>query len=106
MGDVMCARHQLPLTVTGVGFKYICTEMLRGDVLLGFEESGGVGFPKHVPERAGILAGLMILEMLACEGKPLTKLLKRLTANYGPHEYGRIDTDFPCLLYTSDAADE
>ena len=95
MVDVMCARHQLPLTVTGVGFKYICEEILKGDVLLGFEESGGVGFPKHVPERDGILAGLMILEMLACEGKPLTKLLKRLTANYGPHEYGRIDTDFP-----------
>ena len=71
MVDVMCARHQLPLTVTGVGFKYICKEMLKADVLLGFEESGGVGFPKHVPERDGILSGLMILEMIAVtKGKP------------------------------------
>ena len=95
MVDVMCARHQLPLTETGVGFKYICEEILKGDVLLGFEESGGVGFPDHVPERDGILAGLMILELLACEGKPLTKLLERLAANYGPHEYGRIDMEYP-----------
>ena len=44
--------------------------MLQGDVLLGFEESGGIGFPGHVPERDGILAGLMILELLATEGNP------------------------------------
>ena len=63
--------------------------------MLGFEESGGVGFPKHVPERDGILAGLMMLELLASEDKPLTTLLKRLITNYGPHEYGRIDTNYP-----------
>ena len=99
MVNVMCARHDLPLTETSVGFKNICKEMLVGDVLLGFEESGGIGFPDHVPERDGILAGLMILELLATEGKPLTALLKRLTANYGPHEYGRIDTN--CTLKQS-----
>ena len=95
MVDVMCDHHQLHLMETSVGFKYICEEILKGDVLLGFEESGGVGFPDHVPERDGILAGLMILELLACEGKPLTKLLERLAANYGPHEYGRIDMEYP-----------
>lgn len=95
MVNVMCAHHDLRLTETGVGFKNISKEMLKGDVLLGFEESGGIGFPDHVPERDGILAGLMILELLAREGKPLTTLLRRLTANYGPHEYGRIDTNCP-----------
>ena len=79
MVDVMCKRHGLSLTETGVGFKYICEEMLQGDVLLGFEESGGIGFPGHVPERDGILAGLMILELLATERTPLTKLLSELT---------------------------
>ncbi|MEW6161586.1 MAG: phosphoglucomutase/phosphomannomutase family protein, partial [Verrucomicrobiota bacterium] len=95
MVDKMCAAFGLELVETGVGFKYICAEMLKGNVLLGFEESGGIGFPGHVPERDGILAGLMLLEMLATERKPLTKLLARLEQEYGPHRYARIDTHFP-----------
>jgi len=95
MVDVMCGRHGLPLTTTGVGFKYICEEMLRGDVLLGVEESGGIGFPGHVPERDGILAGLMMLELLATEKKPLRKLLEELSHEYGLFEYGRLDTHYP-----------
>lgn len=95
MVDKMCAAYGLPLVETGVGFKYICSEMLKGDVLLGFEESGGIGFPGHIPERDGILAGLMLLELLAAEGAPLSKLLARLEKDFGPHHYGRIDTHFP-----------
>ena len=95
MVDKICETHGLPLTETGVGFKYICSEMLKGDVLLGFEESGGIGFPGHIPERDGILAGLMVLEILAVEKKSLSKLLNRLEKNYGPHRYGRIDMHFP-----------
>ncbi len=95
MVDVMCDRHNLRLTETGVGFKYICEQMLKGDVLLGFEESGGVGFPGHVPERDGILAGLMILEMLAIEGRPLKVLLNELESQYGLFRYARIDTHYP-----------
>ena len=83
MVDVMCDQHNLRLTETGVGFKYICEQMLKGDVLLGFEESGGIGFPGHVPERDGILAGLMILEMLAMEVRPLQVLLNELESQYG-----------------------
>lgn len=95
MVDAMCHHHGLSLTETGVGFKYICEEMLKGDVLLGFEESGGIGFPRHVPERDGILAGLMILELLATEGKSLAKLLDDLKREYGQFAYGRIDTHYP-----------
>ena len=95
MVDKICETHGLPLTETGVGFKFICSEMLKGDVLLGFEESGGIGFPGHIPERDGILAGLMVLEMLAVERKPLGTLLKRLEKDYGPHRYGRVDMHFP-----------
>src|SRR5206468_5753227 len=65
MVDKMCAAYGFSLTETGVGFKYICTEMLKNDVLLGFEESGGIGFQGHVPERDGIAAGMMLLELLA-----------------------------------------
>ncbi|MBI3192763.1 MAG: phosphoglucomutase/phosphomannomutase family protein, partial [Pedosphaera parvula] len=58
-------------------------------------ESGGIGFPGHIPERDGILAGLMLLELLAAERQPLNKLLDRLDREFGPHQYARIDTHFP-----------
>ncbi len=95
MVDKMCAAYGLPLVETGVGFKYICAEMLKGDVLLGAEESGGIGFPGHIPERDGIAAGLMLLEMLATERVSVNKLVARLEKEFGPHRYGRIDTHFP-----------
>jgi phosphomannomutase len=95
MVDKICAAHGLELTETGVGFKYICSEMLKGGVLLGAEESGGIGFPGHIPERDGIAAGLFLLEMLATERVPIGRLLMRLEKEFGPHCYGRIDTQFP-----------
>jgi phosphomannomutase len=95
MMDKMCAAYGLPLVETGVGFKYICAEMLKGDVLLGAEESGGIGFPNHIPERDGIAAGLMLLELLATEKISVNKILAKLEKQFGPHRYGRIDTHFP-----------
>ena len=95
MVDKMCAQYGLPLVETGVGFKYICAEMLKGGVLLGAEESGGIGFPGHIPERDGIAAGLMLLELLAMERTPLTRIAAKLEKEFGPHYYGRIDTHFP-----------
>lgn len=95
MVDRICAHYGLELVETGVGFKYICAEMLKGGVLLGFEESGGIGFPGHVPERDGIAAGLMLLEMLATEKTSVNKLLAKLEKDFGPHRYARIDTHFP-----------
>jgi phosphomannomutase len=95
MVDKMCAACGLPLVETGVGFKYICAEMLKGGVLLGAEESGGIGFPNHIPERDGIAAGLMLLEMLATERVSVNKLLAKLEKQFGPHRYGRIDTHYP-----------
>ena len=95
MVDRMCAQLGLELIETGVGFKYIASEILKGGVLLGFEESGGIGFPGHIPERDGIAAGLVLLEMLAMERKPLKVLLRELEKDFGPHRYARIDTTFP-----------
>ena len=95
MVDQMCAAHNLELVETGVGFKYIAAEMIKGGVLLGAEESGGIGFPGHIPERDGIAAGLLLLELLATERKPITKLIAQLEKEFGPHRYGRIDTHFP-----------
>ncbi len=95
MMDKMCAAHGLELVETGVGFKYIVNEILKGGVLLGAEESGGIAFPGHIPERDGIAAGLTLLELLATERVSVNKLIARLVKEFGPHEYGRIDTHFP-----------
>jgi phosphomannomutase len=95
MVDKMCAAYNLPLVETGVGFKYICAEMLKGGVLLGAEESGGIGFPGHIPERDGIAAGLMLLELLATEKVSVNTILAKLEKQFGPHRYGRIDTHYP-----------
>ncbi len=95
MVDKMCVAYGLELVETGVGFKYICAEMLKGNVLLGFEESGGIGFPGHIPERDGILAGMMLLEMLATERVSVNTLLARLEKQFGPHRYARLDAHFP-----------
>jgi phosphomannomutase len=95
MVDKMCAAHGLELVETGVGFKYIAAEMLKGDYVLGAEESGGIGFPGHIPERDGILAGLMLLELLATEKMSITKLIARLERDFGSHRYARIDVHFP-----------
>src|SRR5882724_5385926 len=95
MVDKMCAAYGLELVETGVGFKYVCAEMLKGGVLLGAEESGGIGFPGHIPERDGILAGLTLLEMLAMEKVSVNKLIANLEKEFGPHRYDRIDTHFP-----------
>jgi phosphomannomutase len=95
MVDKMCAHYGLELVETGVGFKYICAEMLKGNVLLGFEESGGIGFPELMPERDGIAAGMMLLELLATERAPINQSLRRLEKQFGPHHYARLDTHFP-----------
>ena len=95
MVDKMCAAYGLELVETGVGFKSICAEMLQGGVLLGAEESGGIGFPGHIPERDGIAAGLLLLELLATERVPVTRLLADLERRFGPHRYGRWDIPFP-----------
>src|SRR2546421_1820677 len=68
--------------------------MIRDDVLLGAEESGGIGFPGHIPERDGIAAGLMLLELLATERLSVNKLIAKLVRQFGPHCYDRIDTHF------------
>ncbi len=95
MLDKMCDAYGLELLETGVGFKYICTEMLKGDVLLGAEESGGIGFQGHIPERDGLAAGLMLLELLAMERVSINNLIARLEKEFGPHRYGRIDIALP-----------
>jgi len=95
MVDKMCAAYGLEMTETGVGFKYIAAEMIKGGVLLGAEESGGIGFAGHIPERDGLAAGLFLLELLATERVSINKLVANLEKQFGSHRYRRIDTHFP-----------
>jgi len=91
MIDALCERFGLALTVTPIGFKYICENMLKGDVLIGGEESGGIGIQHHIPERDGVLMGLMLLEAMTLGGKRLSELVQEVFDVVGEHHYNRID---------------
>jgi phosphomannomutase len=95
MVDRICAAYGLPLTETGVGFKYICAEMVKGDALAGVEESGGVALRGHLPERDGLAAGLLLLELLECRKQSIDRLLRDLERRFGQHHYGRLDLHEP-----------
>jgi alpha-D-glucose phosphate-specific phosphoglucomutase len=93
--DRICDKAGLKCVEVPVGFKYICEQMRERDVLLGGEESGGIGFQGHIPERDGIVANLMLLEMLAVTKKPLSEIARNLQKEFGASEYDRIDMRFP-----------
>jgi phosphomannomutase len=86
-----CERLGLELTTRPIGFKWIYGEMLRGDVLIGGEESGGMGIPGHVRERDGLLMALMLTELMAQKGKGLRELVDEMLATLGALEYARRD---------------
>ncbi len=86
------ARHLgVEVTTTAIGFKWIYNEMLAGDVLVGGEESGGIGLPSHVRERDGLLMSLMLAEMMGQRGKGLGELVADMIAITGSMEYSRVD---------------
>jgi phosphomannomutase len=91
MIDKQCAKYGLAMRETPVGFKYICREMTERDVLIGGEESGGLGVKGHLPERDGIFLGLLLCELMAVRKKPLSALVQELMDEYGQHEFKRID---------------
>ncbi len=94
MLEKLCAKYGLALYETPIGFKYICELFQKEDILIGGEESGGLGFKNHIPERDGLLSALFLLEYLACTGKSLSSLLAELIAEVGEHLYRRIDLRF------------
>ena len=95
MLDRICARYGRKLHEHGIGFKYVVDYMLAGEILMGGEESGGIGFQRHLPERDGILNALLLANVMAEEGKTLGELVSELQAEYGEHQYGRIDLHLP-----------
>ena len=91
MIDRICARHNRKLHETGIGFKYICDLMLAREILIGGEESGGIGSARHLPERDGLLNALLLANVMADENKSLGHLVADLQQEYGEHYYDRID---------------
>ena len=84
-------KYGLEVIETPVGFNHIADWMLRDDVLIGGEESGGMSFKGHIPEGDGILMGLLVLEMVATTRTPLDELVANLLAEVGPAHYARLD---------------
>ena len=95
MLDRICLKHGRELIEHGIGFKYVCDCMLEREIVMGGEESGGIGFQRHLPERDGLLNSLLLAEVMAEEGKTLGQLVADLQEEYGEHQYGRIDLDLP-----------
>jgi alpha-D-glucose phosphate-specific phosphoglucomutase len=91
MLDRIAAKHGRKLYETSIGFKYIADLMMEHDILIGGEESGGIGYSRFLPERDGVLNSLLLANVMAEEGKPLGQLVADLQREYGPHYYGRRD---------------
>ncbi len=87
----MATALNLKLYETPIGFKYVADLMLNDDILIGAEESGGIGVKGHIPERDGILNSLLFLEAIITAGKPPTEMLHELHQEFGEFHFGRTD---------------
>jgi alpha-D-glucose phosphate-specific phosphoglucomutase len=91
MIDRIAAKNGRKLYECPIGFKYIADLMMEHEIVIGGEESGGVGYGRFLPERDGILNSLLLANVMAQEGKPLGQLVADLQREFGPHYYGRSD---------------
>jgi len=85
----------VPFHETRIGFKYVADLMLTREILIGGEESGGIGFGSFIPERDGILSGLLAAECVASSGKPLSPLVEEMEREFGRLHYARRDVKSP-----------
>ena len=91
--DKLAAKYGRKLHEVPIGFKYICELMLEQNILIGGEESGGIGTSLYLPERDATVSALFLAELIAWHGKSLGELLGALHAEFGEFEYGRADLD-------------
>jgi phosphoglucomutase len=89
--DLIAREFDVPLYETPVGFKYIGQLILEDKLAFGGEESAGLGIRDHLPEKDGILACLLVAEMLATTRKTLTSLIDEMFHEFGPRFTKRID---------------
>ncbi|MGZ7029845.1 MAG: phosphoglucomutase/phosphomannomutase family protein, partial [Terriglobales bacterium] len=91
MMDRIAAKYGRKLHECNIGFKYIADLMMEHEILIGGEESGGIGYGRFLPERDGILNALLLANVMAEEGKPLGQLMADLQREFGAHYFGRRD---------------
>jgi phosphomannomutase len=87
----------LKIHETPIGFKYVADLMLKEDILLGAEESGGIGVKGHIPERDGVLNSLLFLEAIISAGKRPSEMLRDLHREFGEFYFGRCDLHMPVV---------
>ena len=97
--SLVAKNHGREVLEMPVGFKYIAKEMLSKEVLIGGEESGGIGFGSHIPERDALFTTLVLLEAISKGGKPLGQRLDDLQCKYGKIYYDRIDLNLGKISY-------
>ena len=95
MIDRIAAKYGRKLHETSIGFKYVADLMMDREILMGGEESGGIGYSRFLPERDGVLNSLLLANAMAEEGKPLGQLVADLQRDFGTHHYGRSDLHIP-----------
>jgi phosphomannomutase len=91
MIDRLAKKYDVPVYETPVGFNHIADYMLKEDILIGGEESGGISFCGHIPEGDGVLMGLLLVEIVSSAGTTLHELVNDLLAEVGPAYYRRSD---------------
>src|SRR5882724_7387768 len=95
MVDRIAAKYGRKLHECPIGFKYIADLMMEREIVIGGEESGGIGYSRYLPERDGILNSLLLANVMAEERKPLGQLVADLQREFGSHYYGRRDLHIP-----------
>jgi alpha-D-glucose phosphate-specific phosphoglucomutase len=98
MVDRIAAKYGRKVHETPIGFKYAADLMMEREILMGGEESGGIGYSRFLPERDGVLNSLLLANAMAEEGKALGQLVADLQREFGPHYYGRRDLHIPDVM--------
>ena len=91
IADKICSKYNLELITTPVGFKYIAEEILKGGVIMGGEESGGLWAGGELPERDGMLMGLRLLEIICSMKMTVNQILEEIYNEFGYFVFDRID---------------
>src|SRR5579862_5667337 len=95
MLDRIAAKYGRKLHETSIGFKYVADGIMDREIMMGGEESGGIGYSRFLPERDGVLNCLLLANAMAEQGKPLGQLVADLQREFGNHYYGRLDLHIP-----------
>ena len=102
MAEKLGAQFGVTVSEVPVGFKNVAPKMIETNAVLGGEESGGFAIRGHIPERDGILVGLLFADMMVKLGQPLSQILQGLERRVGPHAYARHDIHLHRETYEQD----